>query len=54
MLDKAYRVIVEAQRFTDGRDATVVPATHVHRELPEDEQPTGVRAPIADRRTAQR
>ena len=49
-LDKAYRVIVAEQSFVRGRDATVRPAQNVHRELPEEEQATGVTAPILDRR----
>jgi hypothetical protein len=32
-LDKAYRLIVQEQSFTRGRDAVLAPATHVHREL---------------------
>jgi hypothetical protein len=50
VLDKAYRVIVQEQSFTRGRDATVAPAEHVHRELPEEELATGVTAPVPDRR----
>jgi len=33
-LDKAYRLIVREQSFTRGREATVAPASNVHRELP--------------------
>lgn len=40
-LNKAYKVIVEEQSFTDGRDATVTPVVNVHREVEQD-QPTGV------------
>ncbi len=32
-LDKAYRLIVQEQSFARGRDATLAPATNVHREL---------------------
>jgi hypothetical protein len=35
-LDKAYRLIVKEQSFTRGRDAILAPASHVHRELPEN------------------
>jgi hypothetical protein len=50
LLDKAYRVIVLAQSFTNGCDATATPAPNVHRELPVEHQPTGVRQRIVDRR----
>ncbi len=50
VLDKAYRVIVLAQSFASGRDATVTPAANVYRELPASEQSTGVKQPVADRR----
>jgi hypothetical protein len=50
LLDKAYRVIVGEQSFTRGRDTTVTPAVNVHRELPEDELPTGIAEPVRDRR----
>jgi hypothetical protein len=49
LLDKAYRVIVRAQSFVAGRDATVTPAVHLHRALGEGTS-TGVATPIADRR----
>jgi hypothetical protein len=52
LLDKAYRVIVQEQSFVRGRDATVTPAVHVHRQLPEDELATGVTEPVLDRRRA--
>lgn len=45
-LNKAYKVIVEEQSFIYGRDATVKPATNVHRSV-EDGQPTGVITPVA-------
>jgi hypothetical protein len=32
-LDKAYRLIVQEQSFTRGRDATLAPAINVHHEL---------------------
>ncbi|WP_394841905.1 hypothetical protein LZC95_33120 [Pendulispora brunnea] len=52
-LDKAYRIIVREQSFARGRDATVTPAIHVHRELPEGDPPTGiVEARLDRRRTA--
>jgi hypothetical protein len=50
VLDKAYRAIVVAQSFTDGRDATVTPVRNVHRDLPAVPRPTGVRQAIVDRR----
>lgn len=34
-LARAYRVIVEAQSFTRGRDATLRPVEHVHRRITE-------------------
>ncbi len=40
-LNKAYRVLVQEQGFTRGRDATSQPAEHVHRSLKQD-QPTGI------------
>ena len=54
LLDKAYRVIVQEQSFARGRDATVTPVVHMHRELPEDELATGVTEPVLDRRRAPR
>lgn len=41
MLNKAYRLIVQAQDFIYGRDATVTPTENVHRSVQQD-QPTGV------------
>ena len=49
-LDKAYRAIVVEQSFVHGRDATVTPAVNVHRVLPDDEQPTGIKLAVGDRR----
>jgi hypothetical protein len=47
-LDKAYRLIVREQSFTRGRDATVEPASNVHRELPAEDKAleTGVEDPL--------
>jgi len=51
VLDKAYRTIVREQSFTRGRDATVTPATNVHRDLPDGELlSTGIEEPVTDRR----
>lgn len=36
-LDKAYWLIVQEQSFTRGRDATIAPASHVHRQVGETE-----------------
>ena len=47
-LDKAYRVIVGEQSYIYGRDAHVLPAVNVHREVAVDE-PTGVNAARLDR-----
>ena len=38
-LNKAYRVIVQAQSFVHGRDATVEPATKVYEAVPGDSAP---------------
>jgi hypothetical protein len=47
-LDKAYQLIVREQSFTRGRDATVEPASNVHRELPAEDKAleTGVEDPL--------
>lgn len=45
MLNKAYRVIVSEQSFTEGRDATVAPAENVHEFVPSG-TPTGVVEPV--------
>jgi hypothetical protein len=47
-LDKAYRLIVREQSFTRGRDATLAPASNVHREVPAGEPAleTGVEDPL--------
>jgi hypothetical protein len=47
-LDKAYRVLVREQSFTRGRDATMEPASNVHRELPAGDPAleTGVEDPL--------
>jgi hypothetical protein len=45
-LNKAYRVIVEAQSFIDGRDATIAPVVNVHNKVKQD-QPTGVEEPVS-------
>jgi hypothetical protein len=52
LLNKAYLTIVREQSFARGRDATVKPATNVHRRLPDDEQPTGVDVAVLPRRAA--
>jgi hypothetical protein len=44
-LNKAYRVIVQEQSFTQGRDATVRPAQNVHDFIPMG-TPTGVSEPV--------
>ncbi len=44
-LNKAYRIIVQEQSFTQGRDATLVPITNVHRKLKEGSS-TGVVKPL--------
>lgn len=44
-LNKAYRVIVQEQSFTQGRDATVKPARNVHEFIPAG-TPTGVIEPV--------
>ncbi|MCF8002895.1 MAG: hypothetical protein K9L32_01585 [Chromatiaceae bacterium] len=44
-LNKAYRVIVQEQSFTQGRDATVKPASNVHAFVPVG-TPTGVAEPV--------
>ncbi|RYZ10331.1 MAG: hypothetical protein EOO73_01800 [Myxococcales bacterium] len=54
LLDKAYRSIVLEQSFTQGRDATIVPAKNVHQSLPDDEQPTGVTVAVQARRAPPR
>ena len=55
VLDKAYRSIVREQSFVRGRDATVSPATNVHRRLPDGEPlATGIEEPVTDRRRAVR
>lgn len=51
-LDKAYRTIVLAQSYLAGRDATIAPAAHMHRTLPDEPLATGVTAPVRDRRRA--
>jgi len=44
-LNKAYRLIVQEQSFTQGRDATLAPTMNVHRKLEEDSS-TGVVKPL--------
>lgn len=44
-MNKAYRVIVQEQSFTEGRDATIKPVETVHKELKKD-QSTGIKKPI--------
>ncbi|HHH28871.1 MAG TPA: hypothetical protein ENK57_11080 [Polyangiaceae bacterium] len=44
-LNKAYRTIVQAQSFVEGRDATIEPARRVHRRV-ERGQPTGITEPV--------
>ncbi|MFI4979464.1 MAG: hypothetical protein ACHQIO_03880 [Nevskiales bacterium] len=46
LLDKAYRVLVQEQSFTKGRDALPAPAVNVHREIAPD-APTGITAALA-------
>jgi hypothetical protein len=46
MLNKAYRIIVEKQSYTLGRDATVKPTANVHA-LVEGGTPTGIEAPVS-------
>lgn len=41
MLNKAYKVIVDEQSYTQGREAIVKPLTNVHQEV-EVDQPTGI------------
>jgi len=53
-LDKAYRAIVREQSFTRGRDATITPPVHVHRELAEGDPATGIVEARLDRRRATR
>jgi hypothetical protein len=52
-LDKAYRVIVREQSFLRGRDATLAPASNVHRDLSDApvELATGIAEPVAGPRT---
>ncbi|WP_428353415.1 hypothetical protein [Methyloprofundus sp.] len=45
LLNKAYRVIVQEQSFTQGRDATILPIDNVHRQLKQD-QSTEVKQPL--------
>jgi len=44
-LNKAYRVIVEEQSFTQGRDATILPILNVLKEV-EPDQETGIKENI--------
>jgi len=44
-LAKAYRVIVQEQSFTQGRDPTIEPARNVHRTVDGDTA-TGVGVPL--------
>lgn len=53
-LNKAYRSIVLEQSFAKGRDATILPVAHAHRELAEEPLPTGVEHVVAPRRAAPR
>ncbi len=48
MLDKAYKVIVDEQRYIYGRDAHVLPAANVHESVDID-QPTGINATTLER-----
>ena len=44
-LNKAYRVIVQEQSFTKGRDANIAPVENVHQDVKPD-QATGIKEPI--------
>ncbi|MCK5831048.1 MAG: hypothetical protein KAH20_12190 [Methylococcales bacterium] len=44
-LNKSYRVIVQEQSFTEGRDATIIPSKNIHKEVEQD-QSTGIKEPI--------
>jgi len=45
-LNKAYKVIVDEQSYTLGRDAHILPITSVHKQIPVGEF-TGIKTPIA-------
>ena len=45
LLNKAYRVIVQEQNFTQGRDAMVTPPDNVHQQLAAD-QSTNIEKPL--------
>ncbi len=45
-LNKAYKVIVDEQSYTLGRDANILPITSVHKQIPVGEF-TGIKTPIA-------
>lgn len=45
LMDKAYRVLVQEQSFTRGRDALPAPAANVYREIAA-EAPTGIAEPL--------
>jgi len=45
LLNKAYRITVQEQSFTQGRDANIVAIENVHKELKQD-QTTSIKEPI--------
>ena len=44
-LNKAYRLIVEEQSYTEGRDAIIAPSVNVHKDVEENAE-TGVKKPL--------
>ena len=45
LLNKAYRIIVQEQSYSKGRDASIAPNKNVHQEVQQD-QKTGIKKPI--------
>jgi hypothetical protein len=45
LMNKAYRLVVQEQSYTAGRDAIIAPLVHLHQELEEGTQ-TGVKIPF--------
>jgi hypothetical protein len=45
LMNKAYRLLVQEQSYTAGRDAIIAPLVHMHQELEEGTQ-TGVKIPF--------
>jgi hypothetical protein len=45
LMNKAYRVIVQEQSYTRGRDATVSPLLYIRQEFEKGEE-TGIETPI--------